>query len=456
MMHRSWAWAGILLILAFSSVQAAQEASVPDVVEKVVPAVVSIYAQRPAVHADGSVAPFLPMPRRDVEGMGSGVIVRADGLIVTNNHVVDQARDLRVVLHDRREFRAKIVGRDPKTDIALLQVDGRDLPHVPFGDSSKVRVGETVLAIGNPLGVGQTVSKGIVSAKGRANVGIVDYEDFLQTDAAINPGNSGGALVNLRGELVGINTAIATRTGGFQGIGFAIPSNMAREVMEILLREGRVDRGQLGVLVQDITPALAEALRTPGVRGVLVSEVMSGGAAEKAGLRRGDVILKVDGADVDSSAAVRNRVALRGAGRTVTLRILREGKTLDVEVRLKKLEEPVSSLEPAAEAGPDESAAADSGLPGISVAPATPSLLRRFQLSSHLKGLVVTRIDVSKAPAWAGLVVGDVIVEVNRRPVRTVDDLREALESQPKQALLCVRRGNGTLYLAVPRPSPTW
>ena len=254
-----------------------QDASIPDVAERVSPAVVSIYSSRPVAvvspFGQGYESPFGP-GRAEQQSLGSGAIVSPDGVILTNNHVVDHARDIRVVLADRREFVAKVVGTDRKTDLAVLRIDAKNLPVLPFGDSSKIRVGETVIAVGNPLGVGQTVSRGIISAKGRANVGITDYEDFLQTDAAINPGNSGGALVSLRGELIGINTAIASRTGGFQGIGFAIPSNMARQVMDVLIKDGKVSRGQMGVMVQDLTPALAATMEGAPKDGVLVGDVM--------------------------------------------------------------------------------------------------------------------------------------------------------------------------------------
>jgi serine protease Do len=436
------------MLLASAAQEKAAEASVPDVVEKVVPAVVSVFSRREPDRADPD--PFFgAQPRRWTEGMGSGVIVRPDGLILTNHHVVDRAVDLRVVLSDRREFKARVAGRDPQTDIALLRIEARDLPHLPFGDSGKIRVGESVLAVGNPLGVGQTVSQGIVSAKGRANMGLVDYEDFLQTDAAINPGNSGGALVDLRGNLVGINTAIASRTGGFQGIGFAIPSDLAREIMEQLLRHGRVDRGQLGVQVQDLTPALAEALGgVPEGGGALIAEVVEGSPAAQAGLKRGDVVRKVDGEAVTGAGPLRNRVALRGAGTRVKLEIWREGKTMEVDVRLRAA---TSAREPEAAEESDDEARAEAGLPGVFVAPATPRLLARLGLPAGGKGLVVTRLDPARVSPRIGLREGDLIVEANRTPVATPEELRRAVAGGRTPALLTVRRGGGTVFLAVPR-----
>ncbi len=454
-MWRRTCLGGLLAVVLFAAGAAAQEAAqLPDVLDRVLPAVVSVHARREAPQFRQDPDLFLPPPRRGTESMGSGVIVRADGLILTNHHVVDRASDLRVVLSDGREFKPRLAGVDARTDIALLRIEAKDLPCLPFGDSSKLRVGDTVLAVGNPLGMGQTVSKGIVSAKGRANVGIVDYEDFLQTDAAINPGNSGGALVNLRGELVGVNTAIASRTGGFQGIGFAIPSDMAREVMEILLRDGRLSRGQLGVVVQPLSPALAEALGDAPPGGVLVAEVAEGSPAAKAGIRPGDVILKLDGEAVGSTGRLRNRIALRGAERRVTLQVWREGKTRDVEVRLRKAEEEAAApgTDPEKRSSEDDDReGAASGLPGVTVAPASPAQLSRRNLPPSARGLVIISLDPSRISPWSGLREGDLIVEVNRKPVATAEEMREALKDGRPTALLTVRRSEGTLYIAVPR-----
>src|SRR6185436_558997 len=352
-----------------------QDSSIPDVVERVSPAVVSIYTSRPVAVASPYDLPF-GGSRAEQQSLGSGAIVAPDGVILTNNHVVDHGRDIRVILADRREFVAKVVGTDRKTDLAVLRIDARNLPTLPFGDSSKIRVGETVIAVGNPLGVGQTVSRGIISAKGRANVGVTDYEDFLQTDAAINPGNSGGALVSLRGELIGINTAIASRTGGFQGIGFAIPSNMARQVMELLLKDGRVSRGQMGVMVQDLTPALAANMDGAPKNGVLVGDVMEKSPAEKAGLKRGDVVTKLDGESVRSSSDLRNRVALRGAGKEVRLTVWRGGETKEMTVKLRTEAEEKRAAEAATDEDEPEARVERgqaSGLSGVRVTSATPA-----------------------------------------------------------------------------------
>ncbi|HVR86638.1 MAG TPA: Do family serine endopeptidase [Planctomycetota bacterium] len=433
----------------------ASEASIPDIAERVSPAVVSIYSTRPVAAVSpfgpGFEIPFGPEKRGEQQSLGSGTIVAADGVILTNNHVVDHARDIRVVLADRREFVARIIGTDRKTDVAVLRIDAKNLPVLPLGDSSKMRIGETVLAVGNPLGIGQTVSRGIISAKGRANVGVTDYEDFLQTDAAINPGNSGGALISLRGELIGINTAIASRTGGFQGIGFAIPSNMARQVMDLLLKEGKVSRGQMGVVVQDLTPALAAALSGAPKEGVLVGDVLEKSPAEKAGLRRGDIITKIDGEAVRSSSDLRNRVAIRGAGKEVHLTLWRNGDARDVTIKLRAEPEEKKAA-PAPEDEDSDSKAepgSPSGLAGIRVTPATTALLRRAGLPSNLRGLFVTAVDSSAT--FSGLHEGDLILEVNQKAVESAADLRREAQEGPRTVLLAVRREQGTIFIAVPK-----
>jgi serine protease Do len=422
--------------------------TIPDVVDRVTPAVVSIFTTR---SAPGSTAPVDPLglfgtSTRSEQGLGSGVITRSDGVIVTNHHVVEAGAELRVVLADRREFRARVIGRDPQTDVALLRVDAEGLPTIPFGDSGQVRVGETVLAIGNSFGIGQTVSCGILTAKSRGNVGIVDDEDFLQTDAAVNPGNSGGPLLNLRGEVIGINTAIATRTGGFQGIGFAIPSRMVGEIMDRLLREGRVSRGQLGVVVQDLTPSLARAFSAPEP-GVIITELPEKSAARDSGLRRGDILLKLDGAPVESTSALRHRAAMRGGGAKVRLDVWRDRKILEFVVRLQELHDP------AAEPPADEDGKADEpfGPGGITVAAVPRDLLHRAGFADEEGGVMVT--TVPPAASFAGLRRGDVIVEVRGKPVRKADDFREAVARSPDPVLLRVRRPEGSVYVSIPKGS---
>jgi len=434
----------------------AQEASVPDVAERVSPAVVSIYTTRPlATPGGGEFEDFFgrghgQRPQSE-QALGSGVIVAADGVVLTNNHVVENASDIRVVLSDKREFTPRLVRRDKKTDVAVLRIDGKNLPVLPFGDSSKMRIGETVLAVGNPLGVGQTVSKGIISAKGRANVGVADYEDFLQTDAAINPGNSGGALVNLRGELIGLNTAIASRTGGFMGIGFAIPSNMAKQVMELLLKGGSINRGQMGVLIQDLTPQLAAGFPDAPKEGVLVGDVLDKSPAQKAGVERGDIITKLDGEPVRSASELRNRVAIRGANQDVRITVFRKKETKDITVRLRG-EEAERDGKPSDD--DDSGARSDHrgsplGVAGLRGADTTAAALRRRNLPRDAHGVLV--LEVSGRAALAGVQEGDLIVEANRKPVESVEELRKTVQDGPENALLLVRRGPGTLYYTLPK-----
>ena len=279
---------------------------------------------------------FFGIPRERIErSLGSGVIVSEDGYILTNHHVIAQASRITVGLRDKRELEAKLVGTDPTTDIALLKVEAKGLPFLSLGDSDKAQIGDIVLAIGNPFGIGQTVTMGIISAKGRSNMGIVDYEDFIQTDAAINPGNSGGALVNLSGELIGINTAIVSRTGGYQGIGFAIPSNIVKGVMEQLIRYGKVLRGWLGVRVQELTPQIASHLGLRRSQGALIVEVYPDSPAEKGGMRRGDVILSYDEKRVRAAWELRNLIALTPVGKEIVIEVLRGGRRERLHVRIE-------------------------------------------------------------------------------------------------------------------------
>lgn len=428
-----------------SAVAPGSMAGLPDVVDRIAPAVVSIFTSRPATSSADPMG-LLAGPSRTEQGLGSGVIVREDGIIVTNNHVVDDATELRVVLADRRELRAKIVGRDEQSDLAVLRVAADGLPTAPLGDSSRVRVGEPVLALGNSMGIGQTVSGGIVSATGRSDMGIVDDEDFIQFDAPINPGNSGGPLVNAAGQVIGINTAIATRNGGFQGIGFAIPSRMVGEILEVLLRDGRVSRGQLGVVVQDVTPALAQALRCGVDRGVLIAEAPELGAAREAGLRRGDLIVALDGKPVESAAALRHRAAMRGGGTKVKVEVWRERMKMEFTVRLKELESPSPEEEESADAA---EAIPPSGLEGISVTAVPRSVLAKAGVHGEEGGLMVTAVRPT-APL-AGLRKGDLIVEVDRTPVRTTAELQKAAERGSDPMLLRVRRADTSVYVAFPK-----
>jgi serine protease Do len=383
-------------------------------------------------------------PRRE-RSLGSGVIVTRDGYVLTNNHVVEGAQEIRVTLDDRREFRARLVGADAKTDLAVLKLPGSEFEVLPLGDSSRVEVAEVVLAIGNPFGLTQTVTMGIVSAIGRANVGIADYEDFIQTDAAINPGNSGGALVSASGALIGINTAIFTQSGGYMGIGFAVPVNMARQVMDQLVTRGRLRRGYLGVTVQELTPAVARGLGLTATKGILVADVASDGPAAKAGVQRGDVISAIDGKPVEDVGHFRNLVASAEPGTRARLALLREGREQAVEVTIGEVPEPTAVAAPAATPGRPAS-------PGLSVTEVTPELARKLGLPPGVRGAVVIEVRPGGLAAEAGLRPGDVIQEVNRRPVRSAGEFARAVEQAGAGDLVVlVNRGGSTAYVVVER-----
>jgi len=375
--------------------------------------------------------------------VGSGVIVSPEGYILTNNHVVDGATTVQVTLSDKREFKAQIVGTDPKTDIAVLKIDGRNLPYITIGDSSKVQVGDFALAIGNPFGVGQTVTMGIVSATGRGGLGIEDYEDFIQTDAPINPGNSGGALVNDRGELIGVNTAILSHgSGGNQGIGFAVPVNLARQVMEQILKNGKVMRAYLGIIPQDVTPTMARAFGTKENDGALVGDVSPNSPAQKAGVKRGDIILEVNGKPVTDANGLRMRISMMSPGSAVNLKVLRNGGTHQLMAKL-------GELEPSrAERARSERSSADSGLEGVAVENVTPQTARQLGLPANTSGVVVTSVDPASPFVDSGLQEGDVIQEVNHKPINNVSDYRQAIRNAGKEPLLLVNRHGNTLFVA--------
>ena len=384
-------------------------------------------------------------PRSHREGgLGSGVIVSPDGYILTNNHVVDGATDVRVTLPDRREFKATVIGTDARTDIALVKIDASNLPAITIGNSSKLQVGDSVLAIGNPYGVGQTVTMGIVSATGRTDLGIEEYEDFIQTDAPINPGNSGGALVNDRGELIGINTAIlAQESGGNQGIGFAVPVNLARQVMDQIEDHGHVTRAYLGVNIQEVTPAIAKALGLNGPGGALISAVTPDSPAERAGLKVGDVILDINGAAVSERNQLRMQVSLMNPDQNVKLKVFRNGQDLDLTARLSEM-----PGEKVAKAGA-ESENRDAALQGVSVEDLDAGTARQLGLPASTKGVVVTEVDPASPAASAGLKEGDVIQQVNRQPVETAGDFARAVKKSGGASLLLVNRAGNEMFLAV-------
>lgn len=384
-------------------------------------------------------------PRSHREGgLGSGVVVSPDGYIITNNHVVDGATDVRVTLPDRREFKARVIGTDPKTDVAILKIDAGNLPVITVGNSSKLQVGDAVLAIGNPYGVGQTVTMGIVSATGRANLGIEDYEDFIQTDASINPGNSGGALVNDRGELVGINTAIlAPGSGGNQGIGFAVPVNLVRQVMDQIVSTGKVERASLGVAVQEVSPAVARALHMDGPKGALVSQVMPDSAAQKAGIQTGDVITEVNGTPILESNQLRMAISMMNPAQTVNLKVFRNGQTVNLTAHLGEMQD--KKVEKASNDAPDS----DKTLQGVAVDTLDAQTARQLGLPASTKGVVVTDVDPASQAASSGLKEGDVIQEVNRQAVTNTQDFNRAVKKSDGESLLLVNRGGNKVFLAV-------
>ncbi|MGA2662316.1 MAG: DegQ family serine endoprotease [Verrucomicrobiota bacterium] len=383
------------------------------------------------------------IPRQ--EGVGSGVVVTKDGYILTNNHVVDGADEVKVALQDGREFTAKVIGRDPKTDVAVIKIGANNLPAVAMADSDKVEVGDIVLAVGNPFGIGQTVTTGIVSATGRGGTVGLDYEDFIQTDAAINPGNSGGALVDVDGRLIGINTAILSRSGGNQGIGFAIPVNLARSVMDSLVNEGRVTRGYLGVMPQDVTPALAKEFKLKEATGVLLGDVSPDSPAEKAGLKSGDIVLEFGGKQVKDARHFRLEVAQTRPGESVPVKLLRDGKTETVEVKVKEM--PGTQTLAKAEG----SECGDNGtLNGVTVSDLDRAARQELKAPENLKGVVITEVQPDSAAAGVGLRPGDVIQEINHKPVKDANQAVKMTEHpESKTTLLRIWRNGGSHYVVV-------
>jgi serine protease Do len=380
-------------------------------------------------------------PRRSVRGLGSGFVINADGYVLTNNHVVDGATEIRVKFSDGREVPGKVVGGDAKTDLALLKVEATGLPVIPMGDSSKLEVGEPVMAIGNPFGLEQTVTTGIVSATGRA-IGAGPYDDFVQTDASINPGNSGGPLINARGEVIGVNTAIASGTGGSVGIGFAIPTNLVKPVVTQLADSGRVVRGWLGVSIQPVTPELAKSFGLSDTNGALVSSIADGSPASSAGLRRGDVITRYDGHAVARWSDLPRAVAETPVGREVPLEVTRDGKRMTLSVKVAKLDD--DDRQAAASAEP---ASAQLGIAARSL---TPDLARSLNVPDG-RGVLVERVEEGSRAQTAGMAAGDVILEVDQHPVASVDALRTAVSKHQagKPLLVLVHREGLSLYLTV-------
>ena len=391
-----------------------------------------------------------PEPPRRRGGLGSGVIVTADGYILTNNHVVEDADQVKVALSDRREFDAKVVGTDPQTDIAVLKINASSLPVLPMSDSSKAQIGDIALAIGNPFGLRQTVTMGIIGATGRSGLNIEQYEDFIQTDAAINPGNSGGALVNSGGQLSGINTAILSSGGGNQGIGFAIPINLAREVMDQLIKTGKVTRGYMGVGIQDVTPELAREFKLKNPSGVLITRVEPGEPGEKAGLQVGDVVTAVEGSPVVDSNALRLRVSRSAPGSTVRLTVNRNGTDTEVPVTLAQLR--AGNQSGGDEPGRDGERGGNPSALGVAVDDITPEVARQLQRPANAGGVVVTNVSPDSPASEAGLRRGDVIQQVDRKNVSNAREFEQAVrQSTGDSVLLLVNTRGAVRFIVIDR-----
>ncbi|PID56736.1 serine protease [candidate division KSB3 bacterium] len=376
------------------------------------------------------------------QGLGSGFITSDDGYILTNNHVVENADIIKVTLADKREFDAKIIGTDPKTDVAVIKIDGDDLPTVTLGSSDELEVGDWAIAIGTPFGLSQTVTAGIISAEGRSNIGINDYEDFIQTDAAINPGNSGGPLVNIYGQVIGINTAIFSRSGGYQGIGFAIPIDMAKSIQHSLIKDGKVVRGWLGVMIQAVTPEIAKGFDLEDTTGTLVGDVLKGSPAEKAGLERGDVIITFDGQAIDGPNSLKNIVARTAVQKKVDVVVIRNGKKKTINVLLG--EQPGDS-QITAEA-PSETAARF----GLSVQELTDNVANKLGYIGE-DGVVISNVEPHSPASEAGLRRGDLIKEINKKPLHSIEDYNDAMKrlGDEKSFLALIQRGGNTLFVVV-------
>jgi Do/DeqQ family serine protease len=431
------------------AVNSAAPPTLAPMLKRVSPAVVNISvqatvtAQNPFLN-DPFFRRFFNVPeeqlKRKVRAVGSGIIYDAKhGYIITNNHVVAHAQKIVVTLDDRRELTAKLVGTDPQTDVAVLKVDANHLTGIPIGNSDKLEVGDYVVAIGNPFGVGQTATFGIVSALGRSNLGIEGkggYEDFIQTDASINPGNSGGALLDLNGNLVGINTAILSQSGGNVGIGFAIPINMAKGVIQQLIAHGKVTRGQLGVIVQDLTPTIANAMDLKVNSGALVSQVQPDTGAAAAGIKSGDVITELNGGAIEGASDLRNKIGAMEPGTKVNLTILRKGKTMDISATLKKIKAPTP-----------EAAPKGSPIEGVKLGPIPPS----DPSYGKVQGVYITDVQQGSPADAAGLQPGDIIVGADQKPVTSTKELTDIINANKgKPLLLNIKRGDAAVFLVIP------
>ncbi|NKB82698.1 MAG: Do family serine endopeptidase [Nitrospirales bacterium] len=432
-----------------------------DIVEKVQPTVVNVAVkgrQMSRGPQELPPGPFGGPPGRRPPGppgmsAGSGVIVNADGYIVTNNHVVEDAEDITVTTSEGKEFSARIIGTDPKTDLAVIKVDGANLPSLSWGKSETLRAGDVVLAIGSPFGLKSSVTMGIISALGRGNVGITEYEDFIQTDAPINPGNSGGPLVNMNGEIIGINTAIFSRTGGSQGIGFAIPVTIAKNIADSLIQSGRVVRGWMGVAIQELTPALAQSFQLPDGHegGVLISEVHENGPSAQGGLRQGDVLLEYHGERLKDVNHLRHIVARTKVGDSVMVKVLRNGKEEALTITVGERPSDDMLAQKGDTEMPQPLEPLDNVLAGLSVEPLNAERKQQLNVSGDIAGVVVSSVKEGSAAQGAGIQQGDIIQEVNRQAVQTLSDYQTIVSKVTKDELVVLlinRRGNN-LFVAV-------
>ncbi len=438
--------------------------SYADVAEIAMPAVVNISAEKVAdanfqhpFMQDPFFRRFFDMPNDDNHqqqervnrSLGSGVVISHDGYIITNNHVVENAEKIRVAFEEDREYTAELIGTDPRTDIALIKIEGDDHPAIELGDSDALRVGDQVMAVGNPFGVGQTVTLGIVSALGRS-IGLIDYEDLIQTDASINPGNSGGALVNMYGQLVGMNAAILSRSGGSQGIGFAIPTSMIQRITAALKADGEVQRAYLGVLPQEVTQAMADYHKMKRPRGVLVAQVTDDTPAAKAGLEEGDVILSVDGRAIKNPSMLRNVISLSEVGHKAKLKVLRNGDEKNFTVKLEKFPD----LDSNGALRQDNESEEDGTLDGVTVSELTNRLRVRLELPDDVEGLIVANVSPTSNAARAGLAEGDIIQEIGEREVTSLGDFKSALgrdKDRPIWMKVYKRQQGRSLFMAVER-----
>lgn len=412
-----------------------------DLTEYVKPAVVNISTVKTIYIKRSPAMPFFGDPRSDpffrkffeprfprssprqrkARSLGSGVIMTQDGYILTNSHVVRGADDITVKLYNNKKYKGRVIASDTKTDLAVIKIKAKDLHTLKIGDSSKINVGEMVIAIGNPYGLNQSVTTGIVSAMGRHNVGIADYEDFIQTDAAINPGNSGGALVNIKGELIGINTAIFSTSGGYQGIGFAIPSNMAKRIMNSLITKGKVIRGWIGIQIQELSPKIAKHFNLKEESGVLISQILENSPADKAGLIRGDIIIKYDNKKITNTRILRNHAASTEPGKKVKIIVLRNGKKIELSLKTGEF--------------PDQkfiaSKAVQNKLRGLTVRDLNLQVRSNFNIPAKVKGVIITDVDI-KSPAFNILRRNDVLLELNKKNIRDINNYKKLVSSLSK------------------------